>query len=166
MDAPRPAEDRAERLTRLYREYGPVIYSRCRRLLGDEAGAADATQETFMRVMKHLDSAPDEALRWIYRIATNHCLSELRSRRTRLAAVPEIPVPDGATAEDALADRDLAEQVVRAVPEKLRVVAWLRHVDGLRQAEIATILGVTERTVINRLDEFGERARKLVRRTS
>src|SRR5450432_2184327 len=62
-----------DRLTALYRMYGPVIYARCVRLLGDRAAAEDAMQETFVRVQRHLEKAPDaeEALRWVYRIATN-----------------------------------------------------------------------------------------------
>ena len=48
-----------DRLTTLYRMYGPIIYARCVRLLGDRAGAEDAIQETFVRVQRHLDKAPD-----------------------------------------------------------------------------------------------------------
>ena len=46
-----------ERVTEHYRAYGPVIYARCRRLLADGEAAEDATQETFMRVHRHLDKA-------------------------------------------------------------------------------------------------------------
>src|SRR5437762_3845020 len=70
-----------DRLTGLYRMYGPIIYARCMRLLGDRAAAEDATQETFIRVHRHLHKAPDEALGWIYRIATNYCLNEIRNRK-------------------------------------------------------------------------------------
>jgi predicted RNA polymerase sigma factor len=57
-----------DRLTTLYRQYGPFIYARCVRLLGDRAAAEDATQETFMRVQRHLHKAPDpkDALGWVY----------------------------------------------------------------------------------------------------
>ena len=73
-----------DRLTELYRAYGPVIYARCRRLLADAAAAEDATQETFMRVHRHLDKADSrDALAWIYRIATNLAISELRKRKRR-----------------------------------------------------------------------------------
>ena len=74
-----------DRLTALYRSYGPAIYWRCLRLLRDRAAAEDATQETFMRVLRHLDRAPDadEAIRWIWRIATNYCLNELRNSKRR-----------------------------------------------------------------------------------
>jgi len=38
-----------DRLTELYRRYGPAIYARCRTLLADESSAENATQETFLR---------------------------------------------------------------------------------------------------------------------
>jgi len=58
---------RTDRLTDLYRAYGPAIYARCRLLLADAAAAEDATQETFLRVYRHLDSVPTarEGLYWM-----------------------------------------------------------------------------------------------------
>ena len=83
-----------DRLTELYRRYGPAIYARCRTMLSDESAAEDATQETFLRVQRHLDRVPSarEALYWIYRVATNYCLNELRSRRGR--ALPHAELAD------------------------------------------------------------------------
>jgi len=158
-----------DRLTGLYRTYGPMIYARCRRLLGDGAAAEDATQETFMRVHRHLDKAPDsrEALAWIYRIATNLCLNEIRNRKRR--PEPQSDPAEGVGGADlaaVLGDRDLAARLIDRSPEKLRVVAWLHHVDGLEQGEVARVLGISRRTVINRLAEFHERAQKFVSRSA
>src|SRR4051812_2148659 len=75
-----------DRLLELYRQYGPYIYARCFRLLGDRAAAEDITQETFERVHRHLHKAPAgrEALAWVYCIATHCCFTELRKRRRRI----------------------------------------------------------------------------------
>src|SRR4051812_16226699 len=76
----RPANDcavpREDAVAALYRRYRAVILGRCRRLLRDAQAAEDATQETFMRVLRHATKAPagDEALPWMLRIATNLCL--------------------------------------------------------------------------------------------
>ena len=162
-----PARE-ADPLADLYRTYGPVIYARCRRLLGEPAAAEDATQETFLRVLRHLEATPgrDEALRWIYRIATNYCLNELRDQKKRPEPAEYLPeiVEDGRPGEELLADRDLAARLVARAPEKLRTVAWLRFVDGLEQVEIAEVLGISRRTVINRLEEFTTNARKFAGR--
>jgi RNA polymerase sigma-70 factor (ECF subfamily) len=153
-----------DRLDQLYRTYGGAVYARCRKLLRDDQAAEDAAQETFLRVQRHLARAPDvrEALRWIYRIATNYCLNELRNRRTRARSVEHLPEAGGGAAADALADRDLVRRIVEQVPEKLRAVAFLHYVDGLDQTEVAAVLGVSRRTVVNRLAAFGARARALV----
>jgi hypothetical protein len=43
------------RLEELYRIFGPLIYARCRRALDDEALAASATEQVFVRVLPRLD---------------------------------------------------------------------------------------------------------------
>ncbi len=158
-----------DRFIALYREYGPAIYWRCLRLLADEAAAEDATQETFVRVHRHLNRAPDanEALRWIWRIATNYCLNEVRNRRRGAEPRDELPeVPEGSSLEELLADRDLARRILERVDAKLRAVAWAHYVDGLDHVEAARLLGISRCTVANRLAVFQERARKIARRMS
>ena len=157
-----------DRVTELYRSYGPVIYSRCRRLLGEDAAAEDATQETFMRVHRHLDKAPDqrEALGWIYRIATNYCLNELRNRKLR--PEPRLELPEGArgSIEPLLCDRDLCARIVARAPEKLATVAWLHYVDGMEQEEVARVLGISRRSVVNHLGTFVTNAQKFIQRAT
>jgi RNA polymerase sigma-70 factor (ECF subfamily) len=157
-----------DKLTRLYAEYGPIIYARCRRMLADESAAEDATQETFMRVYRHIERAPDsrQALAWIYRIATNYCLNEIRDRRLRPDPHAEVPEVAGRAPEPWLADRDLAMKLIVRAPGNVRAVAWLTHVDGLEQAEVASVLGISRRTVVNHLATFAKNAHKFVRRSA
>lgn len=120
-----------------------------------------------MRVHRHLEKADSrEALAWIYRIATNYCLNEIRNRSRRPQPQDEPPEIAIDGLESALSDRDLAERIVARAPEKLRVVAWLHHVDGLDQADVARVLGISRRTVVNRLAEFTDNARKFVHRSA
>jgi RNA polymerase sigma-70 factor (ECF subfamily) len=159
-------------LTTLYRRYGPYIYARCVRLLDDRAAAEDATQETFMRVHRHLQKAPDpnDALAWIYRIATNYCLNEIRNRKLRPQPASGGPdgleglEPAGDSFEAVLADRDAVARLVRRSSEKLRAPAWLHYVDGFDQGEVAHVLGISRRSVVNRLAEFVDHARKFLAR--
>lgn len=150
----------------LYRRYGPAIYSRCRRLLKDDALAEDATQEVFVRVMRHLDSAPDDktVLAWVYRISTNYCLNALRDRARQAEPVEELPEVPQDGHEDLVLDRQLALQLLERAPMPLRAPALLYYVDGLEQDQVAKTLGVSRRTVINRLQEFQDRCRKFLRR--
>lgn len=160
--------DTSGRVSSLYRKYGPAIYSRCRRLLKDDALAEDATQEVFVRVLRHIESAPDDAaaLAWIYRISTNYCLNQIRdrSRQAEPTAPSDIPEASSDHPEPEMMDRDLAMRLVSRAPEKLRAAAVLYYVDGMEQEQVAKTLGISRRTVINRLQEFTERSRKFLTR--
>jgi len=159
----------ATELERLYRTYGALIHARCRRILGDGPAAEDATQETFMRAHRHLATAPsvDEAVPWIYRIATNYCLNALRDRKQRDALGAAIGW-DGAQVneEERLVDAALAKALIDRAPEKLRACAWLYHVDGLTQDEVARVLGISRRSVVSHLATFLDNARKFVARSA
>jgi RNA polymerase sigma-70 factor (ECF subfamily) len=157
--------DSSDRVSTLYRKFGGVIYSRARRLLKDDALAEDATQEVFVRVHRHIESAPDDAaaLAWIYRISTNYCLNMLRDRArgaqpTEPDELPE--VDSGQSLESLFSDSDTARKLIERAPEKLQDVAVLYYLDGLEQEQVAKTLGISRRTVINRLQEFVDRSRK------
>jgi RNA polymerase sigma-70 factor (ECF subfamily) len=157
-----------DRVTELYRKYGPAIHARCRRILRDPAAAEDATQETFLRVVRHLESAPnsEEALRWIYRIATNYCLNEIRNHKSRTGLLDTaLPAFSLEPTEDRMLDQDLGRRLVLHAPERVRAAAWLHHVDGLDQAEVASVLGVSRRTVVSYLGTFLEHAKKFATRS-
>ena len=158
----------AETVASLYRKYGPIIYARCLQLLRDDAEAEDATQETFVRVHRHVHRVADEqdALRWIYRVATNYCFNELRNRKRR--PVPIAVIPDlaavGPGTEQRIADRQVILQLLERMPAKVKTAAWLYHADGFEQEEVARILGVSLRTVATRLALFNQRTQKLMAR--
>jgi RNA polymerase sigma-70 factor (ECF subfamily) len=157
-----------ERFSDLYRKYGPVIYWRCLKLLRNETAAEDATQETFLRVCRNLEAAPDadEAARWIWRIATNYCLNEARNQKRRPEPRDTLPdLPAEGPLEEVLADRELVAQIIGRVDQKLRAVAFAHYVDGLEHVETARRLGLSRRTVANRLADFNDRARKIARRS-
>jgi len=159
-----------DRLSQLYRTYGSVIHDRCRSMLEDAAEAEDATHETFLRLHRQLGRLPDarQAVFWIYRVATNYCLNELRNRKRRAAPADTLPEPAGALdldPERPLADRDLARRLIEGAPAKVRAVAWLYHVDGFQRDEVAAILGVSERTITTRLAAFASGAHKYLRKS-
>lgn len=142
----------------LYRTYAPLIARRCRALLGDEQAALDATHDVFLKVCAALPGFRGSAAlsTWIYRVATNHCLNRLRKARNRgrvlrlLAREPRpapTPAPYGAAARRAL----LEDLLGHLSPDEVQLLVH-RFCDDMTQAEIAEVLGVTERTVRNRLE--------------
>src|SRR5215471_15418396 len=81
----------------------PAIRLHCYRMLGSSHDGDDVLQETLLRAWRARDSLADQARikPWLYRIATNVCLDELKRRPKRLyppdafppTAEPQLPVP-------------------------------------------------------------------------
>jgi RNA polymerase sigma-70 factor, ECF subfamily len=138
----------------LYRKYGPMVLRRCRHLLRNEDAAADAMQETFVRVLrnrKSLTASYPSSL--LYRIATNVCLNMLRTNRRR-PTVSADPFMDGLAGQERMEDRVLdafvLEQVFSGVKESTRRAAEMHFLEGCTLAETAervelSISGVRKR---------------------
>ena len=76
--------DRAA-LDSLLRRHHDRIAAVCRRLCGNDADAADATQEALIAIVRGLPRYDGRSAfsTWAYRVATNACLDELRRRGWR-----------------------------------------------------------------------------------
>ena len=150
---------RTQKVEQLYGLYGPAIYSRSKGLLKDSSAAEDATQDVFLKVLRHFESAPSEeaVLPWIHRITTNHCLNLMRDARRHAAPGAEVPEQIDDDFEESLVSRDFATRVLSDAPEELRAPAVLYHGRGIEQAKVAQALGVSRRTVLYRLAEFTRR---------
>ena len=145
----------------LYSRYSRSVFRRARTLLGDHQSAEDATQEVFLRAMNarevEFSSAP---MAWLYRTTTNLCLNRLRDAKRR-GEILAVWAPERAPQGDADA-RLVVKRILGQVPEDLQEVAIYHYVDGLSHDEIATIVGVSRRTVGNRLVTFHEHVGELL----
>jgi RNA polymerase sigma-70 factor (ECF subfamily) len=131
------------------------VYTLCLRVLRDPDDAADATQETFVKVWRGLKGFRGEALftTWLYRVAVNTAISKQRSRqrlrghetRAEDEAMARLPSSDSTetTASARLELRDV-EDALRRLPEHYRTAVVLRDVYGLSTAEIAGELRISE----------------------
>jgi RNA polymerase sigma-70 factor (ECF subfamily) len=153
------------RAAELYRQYGPVVYRRCLRILKDPEAAKDATQEVFVKLVRDMEKLAERetVLPWIYRVATNHCLNHRRdaARRGDDVEMPDLELAHGVS-PDAFPDRALAVQLLERVDETTRSVAVGVLVDGMEHEEVASVLGISRRTVARKLERFLESARKFV----
>jgi RNA polymerase sigma-70 factor (ECF subfamily) len=148
---------------KMYAKFGAAIYARCKRLLRDPTAAEDATQDIFVKLMKHLDAAPagDALLPWIHRITTNHCLNLIRDAKRHAAPVESVPEQVDDEFEETVVSKNFAAHVLASTPEELCVPAMLYHGRGIEQSRVAAALGVSRRTVLYRLAEFTQRAVQL-----
>jgi RNA polymerase sigma-70 factor (ECF subfamily) len=154
-------------LAALYAKYSPAIYAHCRRFLQSPAAARDAMQEAFVRVLARKVVLPkeDEALRYLYRVSTNVCLNLLREHNVHSRATPALLAKAShvSSAEAGFADREFVMAVLARCGEWGARVAIMRYLDGMSQIEIAEVLGVTRRTVFNRLRKLARVAGDLLR---
>jgi RNA polymerase sigma-70 factor (ECF subfamily) len=141
---------------RLYRTYGPAVRRRARAILGDDEAAEDVMHDVFVKTLRVGEQFRGEAspMTWMYRITTNECLNLMRNRATR-ARLLAAEARNEATTPSETSDARLAlRRVLDRVAPELCEIAIYYYVDQMNQDEIAAILGVSRRTVGNRLDEF------------
>jgi RNA polymerase sigma-70 factor (ECF subfamily) len=165
---------------RIHETFRPRVRRYLARLVG-ESHAEDLAQSVMLKVSEGLPGFRGEAglSTWIYRIATNAALDDLRSstRRqakaqdTRWGSLPEIESDDESLQPEAHSP-SVEETVVReemnacirgfieGLPENYRTVMVLGELEGFSNAEIAEILGVSLDTVKIRLHRARERLRK------
>src|SRR5436190_17832505 len=153
-------------IAELYERYAPAIYARCRRLLGSSAAGRDALQESFVRVLqRHTILGPgDQTLRYLYKTATNVCINELRQRSVRDRAGVEISARAASRAgrQPGLDDRELVQLLLDRCDETAVGVAVMHFIDGMTQVEVAKTLGITRRTVYNRIRQIERLAGSLL----
>ena len=154
--------DRDE-ISQLYRRLGPLIYRRCLKLLRDPDNARDATQEVFVRALRHAETlkADRECLPWLYRVATNYCLNWIRDRKSTDDRRPEEILQAG-SGERRLAARQQVISLLDKFDERTRQIAVYSLLDGMTQKEIASVTGLSRKTVGKKLSRFSQRAKELM----
>jgi RNA polymerase sigma-70 factor (ECF subfamily) len=161
--------EQRESVAVLYQRYGPAVYRRCLGLLRDREAAKDATQEVFRKLLRQEERLHerDSALPWIYRVATNYCLNERRNARRRGEEdlVPELSVHESVS-PDELPDRQLAQRVLSRFDAETQAMAVGVFVDGMEHEEVASVLGISRRTVSRKLERFVTNARKYLIRSA
>ncbi len=146
----------------LLRKWDRPILAVAYRLLGDRDEAADARQQTFVRVCQAIATFDEQSRfsTWLYRIAVNICRDRLRVRVVRESAMKTVvqsageKTSDGHTGEDSAHRKDVAKRVAAAVarlPQVQREAIALKHYAGLSFSEMAGILDVPASTLKSRV---------------
>jgi RNA polymerase sigma-70 factor (ECF subfamily) len=108
----------------LFEDFADPIFNYVLRMVGDRDRAADIVQDTFIKAYRKLDTLTDDASvrSWIYRIATNTAIDEMRRRRFVVRPQaddddrPAYDVPDGrANPEAQVMNATLDERIQRAL---------------------------------------------------
>jgi RNA polymerase sigma factor (sigma-70 family) len=142
------AEDSWTRFEALYRGARDDVYAYVATLLRDPSAAEDITALAFERAYRRrrsFDRHRGEERAWLFGIARNAALDELRRRRrlTNIVADPGIADPVVDTADLALR-RTAVKAAMQRLSAREREIVALKFHAGLSNAELAAVLGVSE----------------------
>ena len=152
-------KDRRALLRELYTAYGGSVYGRCRYLLKDATKAEDAAQEVFARALQQSEGPREHgsALAWLMKIATHHCLNQLRAERAAWRRWFERDArarPEGTGGEQLLETRELVRSLLARVDLETQRAVVHYWVDGMTLEEVAALVGRSVPTVRKRLEGF------------
>jgi RNA polymerase sigma-70 factor (ECF subfamily) len=166
-------------LENLVRQHSRLVYRIAYAVLRSHHDAEDATQETFVRVLRysHKLARVENHRTWLariaWRVAVDRSQQQGRKREIPLDD-PEKPLPEVASsdarADDALHGAhvsDVLERMIAALPEKLRQPLILSTIEEMPPREVAATLGINEAAVRSRIFRARQILReRLVGRTS
>jgi RNA polymerase sigma factor (sigma-70 family) len=146
-------QTREAAFTRLIKKYQEKLYWHIRRMVVEHEDANDVLQNMFIKVWKNLENFREESslYTWMYRIATNECLTFLEARKKRASV--SIDNEEGNYLSNRLqADKHFdanklewkLQLAIQELPEKQRAVFNLRYYDEMTYEEISKIMGTSE----------------------
>jgi RNA polymerase sigma factor (sigma-70 family) len=150
-------------LKEIFEQHQHLVFNLCLHYLQNRQDAEEATQDVFVKIHAKLSSFEGKSSlkTWVYRIAVNHCLDLLRTRKRQnnLAFIThlflgktetplEVPHFDhpGVLLEDKEALENLFQKM-NQLPENQKTALILRYLDDLSPPEIAEIMGVSLKAI-------------------
>lgn len=141
------------------------IHAFCRRMLRDGGDAEDVAQEVFLRAWKAAPRWREGEAKfetWLYRVAANLCVDQLRRRRRYSGDEPPEQADLAPAAADQMMARQRADRVAAAVaelPERQRIAIILCHYQEMTNIEAAAALSLS----VDALESLLARARRGLR---
>ena len=133
------------------------VFSICLRMMRDRDAALDATQETFLTVLRKADRYKEQAAfsTWLYRVTVNTCYDQLRrAKRRRSEPMPEHLDPHDPKSGDEISAVELRPEIERAlgsIQPEFRAAVVLVDLEGMSLEGAADTLGVPVGTVKSRV---------------
>ena len=138
-----------------------MMYTVCFRITGNQADAQDAVQIALTSAWRNLHRFQYKARfsTWLFQVARNAALGELRKRRAEPVGDDLLTLPDPRRGfDERLPEADAVQRALARIPPDFRAALVLREFSGLSYQEIADAEGIKVETVKTRI----ARARKAV----
>lgn len=163
----------------LYDRHAATIFSLIMRIVGEPRAAEDLLQDVFWQIWRTAErfdsSVPARA--WMFHVARNRSLDDVRRRHGRLPAVAAVKVDDGrsvSSEEQASAESEAEYQLNRRdvqtaiadLPPEQRICVELAYFDGFSHQEIGENLKVPIDTVKSRLRIGMEKLERSLKRVT
>jgi len=156
--------------------YKDKVYKVSYRMLGNRQEAEDVAQETFLRVYANIDSY-DPSYKfstWIYRIASNLSIDQLRKRKQIYSLDKQVEGTEGLEWHDRLSDpgqgpedqlltgeiQGQVQEAINSLTPKYRSIMILRYLEDLSLNEISEVLKLPVSTIKTRIHRGRETLRK------
>lgn len=141
------------RLDELFRRHRTRVATWCYRMTGDVNSAADLAQDVLLKAFQRLDSfrGASRFTTWLYSIARNHCLDELRSRAGQpdespdavLEEIADLRSEDVSTAFDRRQSEELVRRLIReSLDETETKVMTMHYVEEIPLEAITRLMAL------------------------
>jgi RNA polymerase sigma-70 factor, ECF subfamily len=177
LEPPLSGEREAEPLDfdAFFQRYQRPLHTYLRRLLPTEESAIDLTQEVFFRAWSHFEQvrAYERPEAWLFRVATNLAISQLRRREplqlshllkrdmNGQTSEDEQLLPEGAPdLAETFAERDIITRSLLVLPQRQRAALLLRAAYGFSVEEVAETLSLSVANTYQLLSRGGRRFRE------
>lgn len=158
-------------------KYEKKIFGLIYNMLRNENEIEDVAQEVFIKVYKNLDkfNGDSSLYTWIYKIATNLCLDQIKKRKEVIYIDEKLQLNDGEVEFQIPSDEKLQDEIyeqkelkqklescIDKLPEKQKAMIVLRDIKGLSYDEIAEILDLKLGTVKSQINRARLKLKELL----
>ncbi len=138
-----PGDDRGK-FEEIYRQYRHLMYYIAYRRMQDAQDAEDVVHHVFVKIaenIKNIEPVCPKTRQLVVTMVDNRVTDVFRARGRH----PSVPYDDGVhfAANTELEAEDLLTQCILKLPERQRMVIWLKYRDGYSLREIANMLGIS-----------------------
>lgn len=136
--------------------YSNMLYRICVVMLGNEADAQDAVQDTFCRYLEHNKEFTDKEHEkaWLITVATNRCLDMQRLRLRH----PKVDLEKITASYEAPDYNEVLTELIK-LPPSIKSAVYLHYIEGYKLTEVSEIMGISSNAVKKRL----QRGRKMLK---